>query len=211
MSITSTAATTTHAATYGLRALAATARSHPLRATPASASYAPSVSVHQNVTPEGDTQLARCQLITVQEATMPGPVPNRSDQRVRRNKPEVPITKVTAIGNVPIPELDLGETTHPLVTSMYESLRHSAQAKFYEPSDWEYARLTFHFVNELLWRREPSAMMLASVNQMLTSLLMTEGDRRRVRLEVERTQTDTGTGKVMSVADRFKQQLGVAN
>lgn len=142
---------------------------------------------------------------------MPGPVPNRSDQRVRRNKPEVPVTKVTAIGNVPIPELDLPEVTHPMVSDMYESLRHSAQARFYEPSDWQHARFTLYFVNELLWQSKPSAMLLSSVNQMMTALLMTEGDRRRVRLEVERTQTDTGGAKVMSVADRFKQQLGVAN
>ncbi|ASR77110.1 minor tail protein [Mycobacterium phage MyraDee] len=151
---------------------------------------------------------ARSRPIT-QEVPMRGPVPERSDQTVRRNKPEIPIEKVEAIGVVPIPDLDLDDPafpTHQLCKDLYESLRQSAQSKFYEPSDWQHARLTLHFVNRLLWSNKPSAQMLASVNQMLTSLLMTEGDRRRVRMEVERNPE--GGGKVVSLEDMFRQKLG---
>lgn len=118
-------------------------------------------------------------------AGITGPVPNRSETRSRRNKPDVPIEKVTAIGVVPIPDLGM-DNPHPIITDLYQAMRDSAQSKYYEPSDWQYARMTLHFVDKLLWAEKPSAMMLASVNSMLTTLLLTEGDRRRVRMEVER-------------------------
>ena len=132
-----------------------------------------------------------------------GPVPNRSDQRVRRNTPDTPIDKISAIGPVSIPDLDI-PNAHPMVIDLYESMKTSAQSKFYEDSDWAYARVTFHFVNKLMKSSKPSAMMLSSVNSMLTSLLLTEGDRRRVRIEVERNQNE---GVVIDVAQMFRDQL----
>lgn len=134
-----------------------------------------------------------------------GPIPNRSDQRVRRNKPETPIEKVVSIGNVAIPPLDL-PNPHPLVRDLYESLHLSGQSKFYEPSDWQYARIALHFADQLLKSSRPSAQLLVTVNQMLSSLLVSEGDRRRVRLEVERNQSGEDA-QVLQVADLFRQRL----
>lgn len=133
---------------------------------------------------------------------MPGPVPKRSDERIRRNK-DVPIDSITAIGPVDVPELDLPDP-HPLVVDLYGSLRESAQSRYYEPSDWQYARFTLHFVDFLLKSNRPSAQLLTAVNSMCTDLLVSEGSRRRVRLEVERS--DSG-GDVLDVADLFRQRL----
>lgn len=139
-----------------------------------------------------------------------GPIPKRSETLIRRNVPDVPVEKITVIGPVPIPDLGLDDP-HPLVVDLYESLKESAQKQFYEPSDWQFARLTLHFVDKLVKRENPSAQMLASVNQMLTALLMTEGDRRRVRLEVERRQSNPdGDAQVLTMADLFKQRLGAS-
>lgn len=137
-----------------------------------------------------------------------GPIPKRSDERVRRNKDEVPVDTVTAIGPVEIPELGINNP-HPLLKDLYESMKTSAQSKFYEPSDWAKARITFHFLNKQLRSSKPSAQMVAALFSDLTSLMLTEGDRRRLRLEVERNPT-APTGNVVSAADRFKQQLGVS-
>lgn len=134
-----------------------------------------------------------------------GPVPNRSDQRVRRNKPEVPIDTVVSIGVVDVPALDL-PNPHPLVRDLFESLRFSGQSKYYEPSDWQYARMACYFADQLLKSSRPSAQLLVTVNQMLSSLLVSEGDRRRVRLEVERNQSDQDA-QVLQVADLFRQRL----
>jgi hypothetical protein len=134
-----------------------------------------------------------------------GPIPKRSDQLIRRNITD-PIDKVTAIGPVYTPTLGMTGEVHPLVRDFWDSLKVSAQNKFYEPSDWQFARITLHFLNDLLLSSRPSSQMLASVNQMLSLLLVTEGDRRRVRIEVERN-LGGGEAKVMQVADLFRQRL----
>lgn len=132
-----------------------------------------------------------------------GPIPKRSEERIRRNKPEVPIDKIPVIGSVEIPVLDFDDP-HPLVVDLYESMSRSAQAKFFEPSDWQFAKFTLHFADKLLKSPRPSSQLLAAVNSMLTDLLVSEGSRRRVRLEVERSES---VGEVLDVADLFRQRL----
>ncbi|AHJ86370.1 terminase small subunit [Mycobacterium phage 40AC] len=148
-----------------------------------------------------------------------GPVGKRDEERVRRNVNENPTETVQVIGTVKIPELGdvshLGET-HPLITEMYESIRQSAAVKYYEPTDWQFARMTLFMLNQELIAAQHNgkpvgAMKLTAINQMLSALLLTEGDRRRVRLEVERNSgPDTG-GNVVDVTDVLKQRLAKAN
>lgn len=139
-----------------------------------------------------------------------GPVRKRDDQRVRRNKPEVPTETISVIGKVEVPDLDLqdyhGIPAHPIVQDFYRSLADSAQSRFYEPSDWQLARVAMHFLNQQLYSGKPNGQLLTTVNQMLTGLLVSEGDRRRVQLEVERNQ-GAGDADVLDVADMFRQRL----
>ncbi|MGW1740020.1 phage terminase small subunit [Nocardia sp. NPDC001965] len=132
-----------------------------------------------------------------------GPVPKRSDERIRRNKDEVPIEKIEAIGPVEVPDLGF-KNPHPLVKDLYDSLSQSAQSQFYEPSDWQYARTALFFLDKLLRSARPNGQMLATVNSMFTDLLLSEGARRRVRLEVERNQA---AGDVIDVAEMFARRL----
>lgn len=138
--------------------------------------------------------------------------PKRSDDLIRRNIPEVPVDKVTAIGVVRVPELDI-EHAHPLVVDLYQSLKDSAQNRFYEPSDWNIARLALFALNQELTAtykdgtpRMISAVKLQVLNQMFSQLMMTEGERRRARLEIERTpQGESGT--VSQISDYYKERL----
>lgn len=137
-----------------------------------------------------------------------GPIPKRSDERVRRNKPEVPIQKVQAFGMVEPPDLGIPDA-HPFVTDFYESLKDSAQSRFYEPSDWEYARWVCNAMNDFMKASKPSAMMFQAINSALSDLLITEGERRRVRLEIERGQAGSGeSAEVTSIEDYFKRRFG---
>jgi hypothetical protein len=132
------------------------------------------------------------------------PMPKRSTELIRRNKPDIPVEKVEVIGPVYVPALGIDDP-HPIIREMYISLKESGQSRYYEPSDWQYARFVMHFADQLLKSARPSGQMLATVQTMMSNLLMTEGDRRRVRLEVERN-TDSG-GEVLQVADLFRQRL----
>lgn len=136
-----------------------------------------------------------------------GPIPKRDDQRIRRNKQEVPTEKVPAIGMVSAPDLGF-EDPHPLVVEIYESLLESAQRRYYEPSDWAYAKFALHFADGLLKAKRVNGQILTAVTSMFSDLLISEGDRRRVRLEVERTN-NAADGAVLDVADLFRQRLGM--
>lgn len=116
----------------------------------------------------------------------------------------MPIEKIEVIGPVEIPDLGF-PNPHPLVVDLYTSLSESAQSQFYEPSDWQFARVALHFADKLLKSPKPSGQMLATVNQMLTDLLVSEGSRRRVRLEVERNPGSEDN--VIDVAAMFREQM----
>src|SRR5690349_14152562 len=120
---------------------------------------------------------------------MPGPVPKRSEERRRQNKPDRPASKVPAGGPVVQPEAPAD--LHPLAASWYESLSRSGQARYYEPSDWETARVTAVLLSEQLLSGKPSSMMLTALfDVMRRDLLSSEGARRVARLEVERKQAE---------------------
>jgi hypothetical protein len=114
-----------------------------------------------------------------------GPVPKRSDQRRRVNKPEVPVaTAPSAPGPAKAPAAD--PDWHPIARRWYESLAASGQCAWYQPSDWAEAVVWTELLSQQLKSSRPSAMLLAAWSAASTRLLTTEGDRRRVRIELER-------------------------
>lgn len=138
-----------------------------------------------------------------------GPVPNRSEERRRRNKPEIETVKVDLSqinDEVEIPEAP--EHWHPTATQWYESLAKSGQAKFYEPSDWSTAFVLAEALSRELQPQpvvvpgangEPGFVEMhklpikgASISALLkgfSALMVTEGDRRRLQVELERDRT----------------------
>ncbi|AEK32597.1 terminase small subunit [Mycobacterium phage George] len=140
-----------------------------------------------------------------------GPVPERTDQTVRHSEP---VDKIEVFGEVRVP--DLGDVsfrgeTHPIIKDLYQAMQESGQSRFYEPSDWQVARLALLALNEELVAarhgdKPIGAMKLTALNQMLTTLMLTEGDRRRVRIELERKPSQP-EGVVINAADQFKKWL----
>lgn len=116
-------------------------------------------------------------------------VPKRSDERRRRNKSNA-VEKVLLEGNVEPPELNL-EDPHPIAVDMYEALKSSGQARFFEPSDWQRARLMCEMVSRLLLSKRLSSTLYATIQQDMNELLFTEATRRRVRMEIERGDVNT--------------------
>src|SRR5690242_6765714 len=131
-----------------------------------------------------------------------GPVPKRSDQRRRRNKPEGgEITKAAGAEKVAVPRADAD--WHPVAKRWFNSLAKSGQSRFYEPSDWATAFLIAESMSrDLLPQvvgvtdkgevvRDTIPLKGASLGAYLrafSTLLTTEGDRRRMKLELERPE-----------------------
>lgn len=93
-------------------------------------------------------------------------------------------------GSVAVPGLALDDV-HPIAAGMYKSLTESGQARYFEPSDWQRARLMCEMVSRLLNAGKLSAMLYTAIQQDMNSLLFTEGERRKVRMEIERGSADT--------------------
>lgn len=165
-----------------------------------------------------------------------GPVPKKDAERRRRNKTSetgggsaIPAEIVNVddylSGEVVIPEVDEG--WHPLVKDLYESVTRSGQHLWMEPSDWAVLKLTCESLSRDLEPqfvgmtedgeviRDEIPLKGASLNaytKVFSSLMLTEGDRRRLRLELERRKrldaVAGGDGKVVDIVqhrrDAFK-------
>ncbi len=146
----------------------------------------------------------------VYHGAMPGPVPKRSNQRRRKNKPDIPIVTAPGASEVPIPEPE--EDWHPIAASWYKALIRSGQSAFYEPSDWAAAVIIAESMSRDL---KPQFLGISEVTgevvrgtvpingtrlsgylKAWTALLVTEGDRRRARVELERPKPDDGEGTI---------------
>jgi hypothetical protein len=136
---------------------------------------------------------------------MPGPPPKRDVQRRRVNPPaKGPADKATSDGMVRGPKL-IG--THSAVgRRFWVALQSSGQAQFFEPSDWAAAELVVLAIDSFV--RKPSSMMLAAIQTGMTNLLVTEGDRRRARLELERLGSEGGEGDVSWLDDARRRLRG---
>lgn len=125
-----------------------------------------------------------------------GPVPNRSEQRRRANK--VDIAKGVGFRSEP-PDGD--GSWHPVAFRWFESLKVSGQAQWYEASDWATAYLLAESMSrelspqpvgntddgEVVWASSPpKGASLAAWLKAMSSLMVTEGDRRRLRVELEK-------------------------
>lgn len=122
-----------------------------------------------------------------------GPIGKRSEERMgHRSKDEKDsITKAPSGAPAGLPDLPEPDGLwHPIATEWYLSLRDSGQAVFYQPSDWAMARYAAELMSRGLQPdRPPNGQYVAALNSVMASLLTTEGDRRRARVELERRQT----------------------
>lgn len=141
-----------------------------------------------------------------------GPPPKRASQRRRVNKPEVPVTQAPGARTVVVPEAD--PEWHPVAARWFVSLGQSGQSVFYEPSDWA----TAYTIAESMSREfkpqpvvtdegvswvsfPPKAASLSAWLKGMTALMATEGDRRRLRLELERGQAQEAKADVAWIDD----------
>lgn len=124
---------------------------------------------------------------------MPGPIPKRSSERRRENKPDVPIVDApkTPVADLvwPEPDADWG----PTITRWYLSLRESPMARFYVATDVAQAVVLAEVGNRMLngagskyVGKGMSGQLFAAWVDSTADLGTTEGARRRLRIELER-------------------------
>lgn len=139
---------------------------------------------------------------------MPGPVPKRSEERRRRNKPEGGETTKVTVDEGKVEPPAVGADWHPIAVEWFESLADSAQSRFYEPSDWATARYIAEAMSKNLQAGRLSGQLFAAVMSAMTDLLTTEGARRRARMEIERAPESAEPAGVTALND-YRKQLGL--
>lgn len=139
---------------------------------------------------------------------MPGPPPKRSTERRRRNSPAAELSPALP-GPVDQPPAD--EAWHEIARDWYESLARSGQARYYEPSDWQTARVWAWALSGTLASPDGiDVKVLTAWQSASTELLTTEGARRRARLEIERAQAgEAAPTPPVVVKKSSKDRLGV--
>lgn len=144
-----------------------------------------------------------------------GPVPKRSDQRRRVNKPEVPVEHTPPAAVVPVaaftapaPSDEWNETAR----DWYVALQESGQSGWYQPSDWMEAFVAAEVLSRMLEASRFSAQLFAAWSSHTVRLLVTEGDRRRVRIELERAAVAADPDEAAGVAkmDEWRGRLAEA-
>lgn len=143
---------------------------------------------------------------------MPGPIPNRSADLARprerkggKFKTDV-VTKGTALPVV-IPDID--PNWHPIAIQLWESMAVSGQSAYYQQSDWA---MLYSLCDDLSYVKNQtykrSGQMLQVIYTTLSSLLVTEGDRRRLRIELEEPEEDQEEASVTAI-NKYKARLSV--
>lgn len=148
---------------------------------------------------------------------MPGPVPKRSDLRRRRNAPAREILR--APGHpvvVPDPDPDW----HPMARDWYQSLVRSGQSVYYQNSDWATAYLIAEslsrdlkpqFVDvsntgEVIERVIPiKGASLTAYLRAMAVLLVTEGDRRRLHVELSVGDDQEEENRVVEQMSKYRR------
>lgn len=120
------------------------------------------------------------------------------------------VTKAPSGAPAELPDLPEPDPNwHEIATDWYLSLRESGQAAFYQPSDWAVARYAAELMSRgLSSDRPPNGQYVAALNSVMTSLLTTEGDRRRARIELERKKpAQQAPASVTAIAD-YRASIG---
>lgn len=139
---------------------------------------------------------------------MPGPVPKRSDERIRRNADYPEATKAPLEGDFVAPFAE-DENWHPIAKQLWQSAQKSGQSRFYAETDWmmlyimcdglttslrpQFVGTAKRYNREAgvteevpLTARVPmNGATIAAWKNWASGLMLTEADRRRLHVELQ--------------------------
>lgn len=139
-----------------------------------------------------------------------GPIPKRSDERTRRNKQGedgIAIKKGEATDTFwPEPDEDWQEA----IKDLYHGARQSGMSAYYQQSDIQWIWLACQEFNDYRQSTRRSAVHLqAALSMFSEGLGLTEGARRRIKIELDKPSDEevvTTAEKVVDMQDRLKRK-----
>lgn len=135
-----------------------------------------------------------------------GPIPKREAERVNPAPKHKPISK-GELREVVWPEPD--PDWHPTALRMWEALPVSGQVHWYQQTDIAYAWFVCEELSRYCKSNKRSAMMLTALDKAMTSLMLTEVERRKVRIELHDGADDEGSNPELAlVMDMMRTAQG---
>ena len=105
---------------------------------------------------------------------------------------------------IPEPDTDW----HPIALRLWESALSSGQSDFYQDSDWALLYSLCEDLSHFKYQEKRSPTMAQVIYSALNSLMLAEGERRRVHVEL--TAPDEGDDASVAAIDDYKKRLSVA-
>ncbi|GGN40194.1 hypothetical protein FHR83_007095 [Actinoplanes campanulatus] len=143
---------------------------------------------------------------------MPGPVPNREADlarpRERKGADQQSVTRGTAR---PAKAPNADRSWHPIAQRLWDAAKESGQSDFYQASDWALLYSLCEDLSVYKKSTKRSGQMLQTIYSAFERLLIAEGDRRRVRIELHEPEDETATPASVTVMNEYRAALGIAN
>lgn len=147
---------------------------------------------------------------------MPGPVPYRTEELSRERNAnrgnDRPTLKRGTMRPVTIPRA--GKGWHPTASRLFNALKKSGQADFFQESDWAYAFSLCEDISAMKKMQEktgkPHAESLKALYGAMSNLMFTEADRRRLRIELMEEEDDEDSPAEAIVKD-YRERLRAVN
>lgn len=143
---------------------------------------------------------------------MPGPPPKRAEERRRRVEPTLGMAEKVEIGADEGPQTngdglmwgDPDPSWSDLSRRMWRAIKDGPIARrYYTQSDVVQARLYCTMMTEVFSTGKINAQLVMAMNTLGTELLLTEGARRKSRLELERRATDAEKEKQSAIVKQL--------
>lgn len=99
---------------------------------------------------------------------------------------------------------------HPAATQLFEAAGRSGQQDWYQDSDWAVLWSLCEDLSHYKQAARRSGQLAATIYSAMSSLLLTEGERRRMRIELERPAPDEDDASVTAIQD-YKHALGLSS
>lgn len=121
-----------------------------------------------------------------------------------RTKKELATDKAPAAADVTAPNPD--PDWHPIALMYWASFAESGQVRFWEPSDWVAAFDAMEEITQYKNAGRRSSQMRAAIDSILARLAVTDGDRRRLRIELTRglEESEDGSGAEVTLLDEYR-------
>lgn len=143
------------------------------------------------------------------------PPRKREDQMLGRPKrvgpqaEQLPLDAAASHTVLPVPNLIVADP-HPIVQAFWDSLRVSPMRTYFQETDWAAAQMAAYLMQGIckpFAGKGPSAQMVAEVNRIFDSLGMTEIQRRKGGIEIERREDDTE--ELADIENEYREMLGM--